>query len=101
MLTQVMNPENPERFEEKVSMLGEYVSKTKEQANELAYKILDNFNKTLKPGEYPRKIIDIMAIYLDWGKPTANSYGITIKQNETKISIFTGKRELNIFKTEN
>tara|TARA_R110000772_G_scaffold62137_6_gene139697 strand:- start:2650 stop:2898 length:249 start_codon:yes stop_codon:yes gene_type:complete len=82
-------------------MVGEYVPITKEQANELAYKILDRFNKTLKPNEYPRKIIDIMAIYVDWGHPVTSRYGVKIEQKETKISIFTGKRELNIFKTEN
>lgn len=82
-------------------MVGEYVPITKEQANELAYKILNKFNKTLKPGEYPRKIIDIMAIYVDLDQPVTNHYGVIIKQQETKISIFTGKRELNIFKTQN
>lgn len=98
MLTQIMDDKLSDPFEETISMIGEFLPRTKEEANELANKILDKFNNDRKPHEYRRRILDIMAIYWDpqW---VYKYYDDQLEEKYTKVSIFTGKRELNIFKT--
>jgi hypothetical protein len=91
MLTQIMDGKQTPPFEEVISTYGELNPKTKEDANRLANKILDNFNSNRKPNEFHRRILDIMAIYWD---PTwvYKYYDYELEEKITKVSIFTGKR---------
>ena len=95
MVTEIK--ETKKQIEEVLSMVGHYLPQNHEQAKELADIMVNRFNNTLKPGESPRGLLDIVAVYCDpqW------VYRYTDDEMEkmyTKVSIFNGKRNLNIFK---